>query len=502
MKVCVQKPRKDGFWPVYIRVTYRRKVGYWKTPKLTVTRYVDGGSITDPEINQYGNAIIESWQLRLNAVNCESWKVAEIIEYCSKIDEPVSFSKYVRSYYARMEKEGRDRTAKNYKLAIQHLERHIGSNDLMFGDLTEVRLKDWISQMVKSGAKRCKEMYPVNLRMAWKAALLEYNDPELGIIRIKNNPWERISIPKADDTMKQAKQPEDLRQFFNMPIPETRYTRPLMEIGRDVAKIAFCLGGMYCVDLWELNEEDYHHGIIHYYRAKTRGERSDRAYMEMRVPDLLLPLFEKYKARKEYGEGEKKPLFVWREWYGTEDSFCANVNMGIRQVCQKLMGLSKEEDYSILTLRHSWASIAWNELGNDWKAVAFAMNHSSAHRVTEIYVKKDFSPAWELNEKVVEFIFFSDDPGVEKRRERALEKELETDRISKYNVLRGTAYYKGKVVAEEEKDGFTNKGQLVALLVKRLPKTIPDRAIVQFVIENKDKGGKWMYEHQKGKGFK
>lgn len=26
-------------------------------------------------------------------------------------------------------------------------------------------------------------------------------------------------------------------------------------------------------------------------------------------------------------------------------------------------------------------------------------------------------------------------------------------------------------------------------------------AIVQFVIENMDKGGKWMYEHQKGKGF-
>ena len=70
-----------------------------------------------------------------------------------------------------------------------------------------------------------------------------------------------------------------------------------------------------------------------------------------------------------------------------------------------------------------------------------------------------------------------------------------------YNLLRGTAFYKGKVVAEEEKTGFTNKGQLVALLVKRLPKDIPTGAIVQFVIENMDKGGKWMYEHQKGKGF-
>lgn len=49
----------------------------------------------------------------------------------------------------------------------------------------------------------------------------------------------------------------------------------------------------------------------------------------------------------------------------------------------------------------------------DLQPVAFAMNHGSAHRVIQTYVKKDFSPAWELNDKVVEFIFFSDNPGNE-----------------------------------------------------------------------------------------
>ena len=268
----------------------------------------------------------------------------------------------------------------------------------------------------------------------------------------------------------------------------------LMEFGRDVAKMAFCLGGMYCADLYELKKEDYYDGIIHYNRAKTKHCRKDSAYMEMRVPDIIKPLFKKYKSSHNKGR-----LFCFHEMYATEDSFCANVNSGIRQICQKIMGLSKEEDYSILTFRHTWATIAFNELGLDWQAVAFAMNHGSAHHVTQTYVKKDFSPAWELNDKVVEFIFFSDNPGKEELRRE--EKKLETDRISKNNLLRGTAFYKGKVVAEEEKTGFTNKGQLVALLVKRLPRDIPTGAIVQFVIENLDKGGKWMYEHQKGKGF-
>jgi hypothetical protein len=60
------------------------------------------------------------------------------------------------------------------------------------------------------------------------------------------------------------------------------------------------------------------------------------------------------------------------------------------------------------------------------------MNHGSAHRVTQTYVKKDFSPAWELNERVVEFVFFSDNPGKEELRRE--EKKLETDRISKSSL--------------------------------------------------------------------
>ena len=33
-KPCVQKQRADGFYPVYIRVTHQRKVGFIKTNKV------------------------------------------------------------------------------------------------------------------------------------------------------------------------------------------------------------------------------------------------------------------------------------------------------------------------------------------------------------------------------------------------------------------------------------------------------------------------------------
>ena len=33
-KACVRRPRSDGFWQVYIRVTHHRGLGYIKTDKM------------------------------------------------------------------------------------------------------------------------------------------------------------------------------------------------------------------------------------------------------------------------------------------------------------------------------------------------------------------------------------------------------------------------------------------------------------------------------------
>ena len=51
---------------------------------------------------------------------------------------------------------------------------------------------------------RAKEMYPICMRQVFKAAQLEINDYDNGIIRIKTNPWVKVQIPKADRTEKLA----------------------------------------------------------------------------------------------------------------------------------------------------------------------------------------------------------------------------------------------------------------------------------------------------------
>lgn len=62
-KVVVRKKRADGFYPVYIRVVHRSRMGYIKTDKL----------ITDKQITKNGE-IKELWST--NIVHEKSYVIA------------------------------------------------------------------------------------------------------------------------------------------------------------------------------------------------------------------------------------------------------------------------------------------------------------------------------------------------------------------------------------------------------------------------------------------
>lgn len=489
-KACVKAKRKDGFYPVYIRVIHHKKVAYMPTDKMVNDKGITKtGEIDDPYVLQFcTNRIVEYMEV-LNKVDTESWTVKDIVDYLKSGYNDICFSDYARKHIDRMIDRGQQRNARNYELALQHMERFAGTTRIMFSHLTSSFVARWIQSLEQT--HRAKEMYPICMRQVFKAAQLEMNDYDNGIIRIKTNPWVKVQIPKADRTEKLAITPEACREFFSFPLPESKMKLPLMELGRDVAMMVLCLAGINTVDLFNLRREDYHGGIIHYQRAKTKKFRADGAYMEMRVPAIILPLFEKYANNDEKDEH----LFNFYSRHTSYDSFSANVNGGIRQVCEA-MGMSKDEDYSSYTFRHTWGTVAQNDCGASISEVAFAMNHSSGHKVTRGYIKLDFTPAWELNEKVVDFIFFSDKPSVRERKE-----EEPHFRLSYRYQVHGTAFFQGKKVAEVIDTGFDNVDEVIRKLAGQLPDDIPARSMVMFRIENVDKGQTVVYQRMKGKGF-
>ena len=479
LKATVKSKRKDGMYVVYIRFAHNRRVSYLRTSWLVNDKGISRNKkdIIDPIVIQQTSKLIVQYYEQLNRIDTQNWTVKEIVDYIQKGKNGVSFSLYARKHIDKMIARGQERTSRNYKWALNHMERFAETDNIMFSRLTSAFLNRWIESL--SETNRCKEQYPVCMREVYKAALKEFNDEELGIVKLKN-PWSNVVIPRSDIPEKRAITASMLRKFFNVVPDRSRFTNPLMEVGQDVALISFCMCGLNAVDIFNAQKDQYVNGIFHYERQKTRMSRSDKGYFEVRVPEFLKPTFEKYLSRD-----KKSPwLFNFHDRLSTSDSFSANVNIGIKQIWEKVDPNYKA---SLYAFRHSWATIAQNECGATMNEVDFGLNHS-INKMAKVYVKVDYTPAWILNEKVIDFIFFTD------KESKFVEKEDKTfEKISKYNNVRAEAYVMGKKVCALEDTGFTNVDHVMNKLVTLLPKKIKN-ARVQFKITNVDKNLSQMYQ--------
>ena len=491
MKACVQKARKDGFYPVYIRVTHNRTTQYIKTDKMVTKRELSKSKdITDPVVMKFCTSVILDYMEKLNRIDTRDWTSRMVVDYLEKGDEDLSFSDYARKHIDKLIDKGQERNARNYQLALQHMESFFGTTKVTFSQMTSANIAKWINSLEQT--RRAKEMYPVCIRQVFRAATIEFNDYDTGLIRIKVNPWVKVKIPQADTPEQKAISAEECRRFFAAPLPESKFKSPLPELGRDVAMMVLCLAGINAVDLYNLKKADYHGGIIHYCRAKTMHSRSDGAYMEMRVPEILKPIFEKYSSR-----ADDEYLFNFHDRHTTSDSFDANVNIGIKKVCESI-GLAKQDWYCVYTFRHTWGTVAQNDCGATLSEVGFGMNHSSGHRITRGYIKLDFTPAWELNERVIDFILFSDHTS---KQAQVDEEQNNMFRLSPKMLIKAAAFFQGKCLASFEDIGCSNIDDVIKRLVAELPDDIPLRSMVQFKIVNCDNGKVAVYERQKGKGF-
>lgn len=493
-KPCVQKQRSDGFYPVYIRVTHQRKVGFIKTDKVVSKKGVTASKeIKDTFVSNFCTTLILDYTTRLNSFDTSRWSVKEVIDFLQTGDSDICFSDYARQHIGRLINNGQDRTARNYELALGHMERYFGTTQVMFSQLTSTAMTLWIKSL--ESTHRAKEMYPVCMRQVFRAAVKEMNDYDNDIIRIKTNPWIKVQIPQSDRTTKRAISAEDCRRFFAAPLPPSKMAEPLPELGHDIAKLVLCLAGMNTIDLYELKKEDYKRGRFCYKRAKTRHSRKDEAYFEMRIEPVILPIIEKYKA-----DDDSPYFFNFHSRYTSADSFCANVNNGIKQICKSL-GLPKEKWYSVYTFRHTWATIAQNDCGANIAEVGFAMNHSHGHTVTRGYIKLDFTPAWELNAKVIDFVLFStkkSKQGMADDIDNPVDKQF---KLSPKRMVYARAYFQGAVIAEVTDIGFSNVDEVMQRLVPKFPSTIPLRSEVTFRIKDVDTEKEGIYVRTKGKGF-
>lgn len=130
-------------------------------------------------------------------------------------------------------------------------------------------------------------------------------------------------------------------------------------------------------------------------RTKTRNRRADNAEISIRIEPEIQALAAKYK------DPTGKKVFNFYKMYGSMTTFSTALNRGLKKI-GNLLGVDDLEFYAA---RHSWATIAINDVGVDKYTVHSALNHvDEAMRVTDIYIKKDWSHIDRANRQVLDFL--------------------------------------------------------------------------------------------------
>lgn len=376
------KPQKNG----------DRKVSFILTHKSKRKRLPCNIVVQNSDLSRSGKItsrrILKNIEDKLNAYRDQLYdldvdilgkdvSVEWICERLEKKSKSLDFFEFADEWMQKATCKG----IKNYRTAINSFKTFIGDDRLSFASVDFSLLNRY--KLSLDNLPRAQSLYLGAIRHIFKQAMLEYNSEYEKLIPY--SPFDTFQIPKHTPQTKDRVVTEaDLIKIFNFKGTNR------VGLARDCYILSFCLMGMNSVDLYKCT--NYKKGILSYERAKTKDRRTDNAYIEIVVPELIKPLFRKYKGTTR--------VFDFYTRYSNEQSFNKNLNIGLKAIAKEL-GIPPFDFYSA---RHTWASIARNKLGIDKYTIHEALNHVSELDITDIYIQRDFSVINEANAKVISYI--------------------------------------------------------------------------------------------------
>ncbi len=199
--------------------------------------------------------------------------------------------------------------------------------------------------------------------------------------------WSRYKIPSAPPSQRERSiTADEMKMIYD-------YSGTLASgMFRDYFILSFCLLGTNLIDFFGTDIK-IKNGYLCYHRQKTRKRRIDGAYIEIKIPDYILPLIQKRRGSKR--------TFDLYEHYNSYQSAKQSLNSA-KMLLERKFGIA----FSFYSARHTWATIAHNDVGIDKATINDALNHIDADmKVTDIYIKKSFKAINEANEKVMQYMF-------------------------------------------------------------------------------------------------
>ena len=389
-----ENKREDNTWKVFIRFTHNRTIRY-----IPTTMYVDKKDITSSfkiknqkildrcdELIRIYRERVNKLDLELNDIDIDS--VVSVLKYKEEEHTDIDFVSFSRTW---CETHTEIKGIKNYITAINSFCNFYGRDKILCNEITVKTIKEF--ELYLSDKKRAQSLYPTSIVRLFNEARDFYNDEDNDIIRIKHN-LRKYKPQQQNVAEKRALTAENVREIFELPYSgiKVRSQNSRRDLAKDCFILSFCLMGMNSADLY--NATEYDGEFITYNRTKTKDRRNDSAKMVVRVHSFIKPLLEKYRGTDH--------VFNFSERFSSMSDLNRSINVGLKQIGKEI-GIEHLQFYSA---RHSMATIAVNDLHINKYVVNEMLCHvDEAMKITDLYIKKDYSQINEANYKLIDYVF-------------------------------------------------------------------------------------------------
>ena len=398
--------RKDGTYPVNIRITFKGKTRRLATTlvctpvDLTRTLKIKNATIlnkSDALIARMRDAVKDLSPFDLETQDVD-WVVRHIKDSLTQEDFHLDFFEWSDRYILTKA----ETTRRAYSCALNTLERFLGRRSLDINDISRSLLLEFMDKVdgekkmhynVKTGQveeskvdkipKGASTRHLAKLEHLFNAAKEKYNDEDSGRILIPRSPFSKI-IKVYPVSNGQSNLGQELMQR----IIYSQVDNDVMRTALDMFIVSFGLMGANMADLYFAKpvQEEWI-----YNRQKTSSRRADRAEMRVAIPEQLKPYLERLKGKGGWW------LNRLHEFASTKDFATARENRCLKKWCED----NEVEVFTFYAARHTWASLARKE-GVDKSTIDDALGHKGSFQVADIYAEKAWGLIREANRKVLE----------------------------------------------------------------------------------------------------
>ena len=400
--------RRDGKYPVSIRLTHNREsvylpTGLYVSKKQIHTKYYE---LKDQFVIERTNETIRSYEKVLLTIATDellSMSAKQLSYRFSRKQDEIEFLSFAEALQS-------DKTFKPTAVPtlLNIIREKMGYSVLLLHQIDKVFIAKFIRLIdsieipasKKSGETKTKKYSPetknkliIAFRTAFSRAIenvsQEYRNLYAGV-------FDEVKMYKKEGHVVDSIPVPLIRQFFSL-----TYDTPLQEMVKDMLKMSFCLGGMNLGDMLLMQKSNYNKETnrITYYRNKIKGNRADGGLTSIRVEPEIQDLFEKYTSlsKNEY-------LFNFDGMQWIERMTTRNFGMSVDRMC-KLKGMPHMTYYQF---RHSVGTIGRNKCGFSKDDVGMLLNHRGQTTVDDAYIDYDWSINDKINRAILNYVFHSD----------------------------------------------------------------------------------------------